>query len=110
LFGGSGFVDRHSSYIYWLGRFGLLFTIPLAILLILCVRNLIKIIKQTRHHSDHALVTGITAAFCAYILTGFVTPIQGDFHMDVIAWVYIGLAIVWAKWLKIDPNARLVAG
>ncbi len=101
-------VDRHNSYFTWAGRYGLLLLVPMGLALFFALRTFIHPVTYAQRPLDRALAMGMAAAFCAYIVGGFLTPVQGDFGMDSIAWVNVGLAIVWSDWLKNESTARLV--
>lgn len=101
-------LDKHNTYFVWAAQYGLLLLVPLG-LLFLAFFGHVKYIIQTAHRlSDRILAATIGVGILAYIAGGFITPVQGDFVIDSVTWVHIGLVIVWSNWLKTDPTSQLL--
>jgi hypothetical protein len=102
-------IDRHNTYFTWAGRYGVFVLTLVFAELGLAAYYLFVTARKAQHPLDRAIVNSFLAAFIGYVVTGFLTPLQGDFNIDAVTWIHVGLGFVWLKWLESDPETQLIA-
>lgn len=98
----------HSSFIPAAYEYGLVYLVPLAILLFRLGQNLVRLGRERLTPDDRAVLIGIQALFGVYIVQGFVSGSMGIIGIDSVFWLCMGLVTVWLHWLKSKTYGQLV--
>lgn len=99
----------HSSFVSAAYEYGLIYLLPLAILLFRLGQNLVRLGRKGLTANDRAVVIGIQALFAVYIVQGFASGSMGHIGIDSAFWLCMGLVTVWLHWLESKTYDGLVA-
>lgn len=106
---GGGFVDVHAGVLFLFASLGLLFMVPLGLLLWQVWGGLARLSRQPLSPLEQALIAGFKGSYILYIAVLILgSRSLGDIGQDFIMWSMIGLATVWSHWLKSGRHDRLV--
>lgn len=102
-------VFGHSTLIESAYQFGLVYLIPLAVLIANIAAGYRHILRQPRRPNERVLVIGIASGFLVWLSLCAVNPVLGEPGPDSVFWTFVGLTIIWNNWLKTREDAQLVA-
>jgi hypothetical protein len=102
-------LSGHNSYVVAAYEFGLVYIVPLFLLLLRIGQGCQRLIIRTTRSVERALAIGMTASFVTALITGFLTPVLGEPGQDAVFWFFVGVMTVWNDWLDKDADACLMA-
>lgn len=98
----------HGSFIPAAYEYGLIYLIPMAILLGRLGLNVFRLGQKARSQNDRAAVIGIQALFLSYIVQGFISGSMGIIGIDSVFWLCMGLVTVWLHWSESEMYHGLI--
>lgn len=98
----------HSGFLVSAYEFGLVYIAAIGLLFFTIAVDLFRLAKKRLSSTDRAIVIGIQALFATYIVQFFLSGSLGIISIDIVFWLFMGLACVWLNWLQSGDEARLV--
>ena len=99
----------HSTLIESAYQFGLIYLIPLTMLIVNIGAGYRHILRQPLRPNERVLVIGLASSFLVWLSLCAVNPVLGEPGPDSVFWTFVGLTIIWNKWLKTREDAQWVA-
>lgn len=112
LFGAYGDVSwygGHDSLMTYSANWGLVFTVPYLLTLVMVILNCLSIAKRTPRLAERALLIGMASTIAANIVVSIVTPNLVELFADMVVWTFAALTVIWTNWLNRNPNQPLIA-
>lgn len=98
----------HSGFLVSAYEYGLVYLATLCLLFFMIAKDISRLARKRLSSTDRAIVIGIQALFATYIVQFFISGSLGLISIDIVFWLFIGLACVWLNWLQSDDESRLV--
>lgn len=105
---GGHYLAVHSSFVRAAYESGLMYLVPLGILLFRAGQNILRLSQKTLAREDRAILIGVQAVFGSYVLQGLVSGSMGIIGIDSVFWLCMGLVTVWLCWLDGGIHHRLI--
>jgi len=98
----------HSGFLVSAYEYGLVYIAAIGLLFFVIAVDLFRLGKKSLSVTDRAIVIGIQALFATYIVQFFLSGSLGLVSIDIVFWLFMGLACVWLHWLQSGEEVRLV--